>query len=156
MSVALALGSLGAWAATPGLTFLFANGQKASFAFASKPQIEVTADGLSVSSAGTAAVSYQFDDVERFYFEDDIVQAGISSAEVVPARRPVFGCLGSVVTASGLGAGERFSVADLGGRNVSTAKAGADGTARVDLSDFPAGVYVISTGSGVSFKIVKK
>ena len=75
MSMALALCSLSAMAATPGVTFLFSNGTKASFAFADKPVIDVTADGLTVSATGASEVSYSFADVQKFYFEDDVETA---------------------------------------------------------------------------------
>ena len=92
-SLCLALLALGssAWAATPGVTFLFSNGEKASFAFASKPEIAVTDDGLSVSSSNAAAVVYQVADVQKFYFEDDVVETGISQVDgAVSAQHPVF------------------------------------------------------------------
>ena len=155
--MALALSSLSAMAVTPGVTFLFANGQKASFAFASKPEIEVTTDGLSVSSSSTSAVSYAFTDVQKFYFEDDVIETGISQVEgVVSAERPVFNYVNGIVTVSGMSAGERLSAVTLSGSLVNAAKADAEGNASIDLSNAPAGVYIVSTGSGVSFKLLKK
>ncbi len=156
MSMALALGSLTAMAATPGVTFLFSNGKKASFAFADKPVIDVTSDGLTVSATGASEVSYSFADVQKFYFEDDIPTAIGQVKNDVSAQRPVFAYAGGVVTVSGMTAGERLSVVTLDGSQVSATKADNGGNARVDLGSAPAGVYVVSTGSGVSFKILKK
>ncbi len=152
----MALMSLGGFAATPGVTFLFSNGQKASFAFANKPEIAVTADGLTVSSTGTSAVSYTFAEVQKFYFEDDINTAISQVEDAVSAGRPVFNYVNGVVTVSGMGAGERLAVVTLSGSQVNAAKADTEGNVNLDLSGAPAGVYVVSTASGVSFKLLKK
>ena len=156
MSMALALGSLTAMAATPGVTFLFSNGTKASFAFANKPVIAVTTDGLTVSATGVSKVSYSFADVQKFYFEDDIVTAIGQVKNDVSAQRPVFAYVDGVVAVSGMTAGERLAVVTINGSQVSATKADNEGNARVDLGSAPAGVYVVSTGSGVSFKLLKK
>jgi hypothetical protein len=156
MSMALALGSLTAMAATPGVTFLFSNGTKASFAFANKPVIAVTTDGLTVSATGASEVSYSFADVQKFYFEDDIATAIGQVKNDVSAQRPVFAYVDGVVTVSGMTAGERLAVVTINGSQVSATKADNEGNARVDLGSAPAGVYVVSTGSGVSFKLLKK
>ena len=156
MSMALALGSLTAMAATPGVTFLFSNGTKASFAFANKPVIAVTTDGLTVSATGVSKVSYSFADVQKFYFEDDIVTAIGQVKNDVSAQRPVFAYVDGVVAVSGMTAGERLAVVTINGSQVSATKADNEGNARIDLASAPAGVYVVSTGSGVSFKLLKK
>ena len=157
LTVALALGSLGAWAATPGVTFLFSNGVKASFAFASKPKIAVTADGLTVSSTNAAEVSYQFADVQKFYFEDDVVETGIQQVDGSgSAKHPVFHYADGVVSVNGMAADGRLVVSSVGGSLVGGVKADGQGNASIDLSGHSAGVYVVSTGSGVSFKLLKK
>ena len=154
--MALALSSLTAMAATPGVTFLFSNGTKASFAFANKPVIAVTSDGLTVSATGASKVSFSFADVQKFYFEDDIVTDIQQVESSASANQPVFSYVDGVVTVSGMVAGERLSVVTLDGSQVSATKADNEGNARIDLGSAPAGVYVVSTGSGVSFKLLKK
>ena len=157
LTVALALGSLGAWAATPGVTFLFSNGEKASFAFASKPKIAVTATGLTVSSTNAAEVSYQFADVQKFYFEDDVVETGIQQVDGSgSAKHPVFHYADGVVSVNGMAADGRLVVSSVGGSLVGGVKADGQGNASIDLSGHSAGVYVVSTGNGVSFKLLKK
>ena len=157
LTVALALGSLGAWAATPGVTFLFSNGGKASFAFASKPKIAVTATGLTVSSTNAAEVSYQFADVQKFFFEDDVVETGIQQVDGSgSAKHPVFHYADGVVSVNGMAAGDRLVVSSVGGSLVGGVKADGQGNASIDLSGHSAGVYVVSTGNGVSFKLLKK
>ena len=154
--MALALGSLSAMAATPGVTFLFSNGTKASFAFASKPEIVVGNDGITVSSSDSNPVSYTFADVRKFYFEDDVATAIGQVKNDVSAQRPVFTYVDGVVTVSGMTAGERLAVVTINGSQVSATKADNAGCASVDLSGTTNGVYVVSTGSGVSFKLLKK
>ena len=157
LTVALVLGSLGAWAATPGVTFLFSNGEKASFAFASKPKIAVTATDLTVSSTNAAAVVYQVADVQKFYFEDDVVETGISQVDgAVSAQHPVFNYADGVVSVSGMPSGGSLVVSSVGGSLVGGVKADGQGNASIDLSGHSAGVYVVSTGNGVSFKLLKK
>ena len=152
----MSLLSFGCFAATPGVTFLFSNGQKATFAFTSKPEISVTSDGLTISSSNTSAVSYSFADVQKFYFEDDIT-TGIPQVEgATSAHRPVFNYVNGIVTVCGLAIGERFAAFALNGSQIGTVKADAQGNASIDLSSVPAGVYVVCTGNGVSFKLLKK
>ncbi len=158
-SLCLALLALGssAWAATPGMTFLFSNGEKASFAFASKPEIAITADGLSVSSTKTEAVAYQFAEVVKYYFEDDVTETGISQVSgAETAQHPVFSYADGMVIVSGMAAGGSLVVSSVSGSQVGATKADGAGCASVDISGQPAGVYVVSTGSGVSFKLLKK
>ena len=68
----------------------------------------------------------------------------------------MFTYVGGVVTVSGMTAGERLAVVTINGSQVSATKADNEGNARIDLSGAPNGVYVVSTGSGVSFKLLKK
>lgn len=156
MSMSLALCSLSVLAATPGVTFLFSNGQKASFAFSVKPEIAVSSDGLTISSADAASATYTFADVDRFYFEDDI-NTGISQVEsAVSSKHPVFSYVNGVVTVGGMSANERLVVSTVSGSIVSSANANNEGSANADISAEPASVYIISTASGINFKLLKK
>ena len=154
--LSLAFSCLSAMAGVPGVTFLFTNGQKASFTFASKPEIAVGDNGITISSSNSASVSYTFANVHKFYFEDDVVDAGIKDVKTTSATYPVFNCNNGVITVSGLKASERVSVYSIGGSKVVEAKANNDGKASIDISDAAKGAYVVSTGSGVSFKLLKK
>ncbi len=150
------LASVTAYAAEtgPGLTLLFKSQETVSFTFTSKPQIAVTSEGLTVTSTSSDAVSYTFADVQRFYFEDNVT--GIKSVNADPsAQHPVFSYANGTVSVSGLAAGEYVRVSSLAGSLLSEAKANA-GCASVDLSGVANGIYVVSTASGVSFKILKK
>lgn len=154
-SLLLAAVSTGAAEAAPGLTILFKSQEKASFTFASKPVIAVTSEGITVTSTASNAVSYTFAEVQRFYFEDD--ETDIKSINEDPsAQHPVFSYANGTVSVSGLAAGEYVRVSSIAGGLLSEVKANLGGSASVDLSDVPAGVYVISIGNGVSFKLLKK
>ena len=155
---AVAVSCLDSMAATPGVTFLLANGQKVSFAFASKPEITVGSEEMTVSSTDGVSVSYAFTDVQRFFFEDDVDDngAGIQGTEDKTSARPVFSYANGVIAVRGLKAGERIAVASVNGSAVASATANQVGTASIDISGVVNGVYVVSTGSGVSFKLLKK
>jgi hypothetical protein len=157
LSFAMMLSSLGIGAATPGVTLLFTNGNKASFAFASKPVIAMNGNELTVTVADKSAANYQFADVQRFYFEDDVVETGVAKVEgAVATQHPVFGYNDGVVTVSGMAAGEHITVATVNGSLVKAAKADNAGNTSLDLTGEPTGIYVVSTTSGVSFKLLKK
>ena len=151
----MALFSLGSFAAAPGVTFLLTNGTKVSFAFSAKPTISVSSDGITVSAQDQNDVSYLFSDVQRFFFEDD-VNTAIKGVKAETAAIPVFCYNNGVVEVTELNAGERVAVYSLGGGKASETKADHVGHACMSVSHVPAGVYVVSTGSGVSFKLLKK
>ena len=155
MSMALALTCLDAMAGEPGVTFLFTNGQKASFTFASKPEINVGDDGITISSSNTDSVSYTFADVQRFYFEDD-TETGIQDVSSDASANPVFSYSNGKITVSGLKSEESVSVFSIGGNKISEGKADNTGCACIGISGVASGVYVVSTGNGVSFKLLKK
>ena len=140
---------------TPGLTILFKNQTKVSFTFASKPEIAIATDGITVTSTASDAVSYTFDEVQKFYFEDNI-ETGIQEVKAESASCPVFSYKEGAITVSGLNAAEQVSVFTVGGSKVGEAKADNAGCASIDLSGADSGVYVVSTGGGVSFKLLKK
>ena len=146
---------MSAMAGEQGVTFLFANGQKVSFTFASKPEIVVGSDGITILSSNSDSLSYTFADVQRFYFEDNI-EMGIQSASFEKSSHPVFSYNNGIITASGLKTAECISIFSVIGSKVSEAKADNDGCARVDISGFTNGIYIISTSNGVSFKLYKK
>ena len=153
--MALALLSFDAMANEPGVTFLFNDGKTASFLFSTQPKVTVGSDELTVSSTDVSSVSYTIANVQRFYFEKNII-TGIHDVSAGSASGPVFVYNHGVITVSGLKSKERVSVYSIGGSKVAESKAGSNGCASVDISGAVRGVYVISTGSGVSFKLLKK
>ena len=153
--LSLAFLCMSAMADEPGVTFLFSNGQKVSFTFTSEPEIVVGNDGITISYSNSNSLSFTFADVQRFYFEENI-ETGIHDVNAGSAAGPAFGYNNGVITVCGLKAKESVSVYSIGGSKVCETKAGSDGCASVDISGAVGGVYVISTGSGVSFKLFQK
>ena len=151
----LALSFTGAMASEPGVTFLFNDGTTASFLFSTQPQITVGREELTVSSTDVSSVSYTIANVQRFYFEENIV-TGIHDVSAGSAAGPVFGYNHGVITVSGLKSKERVSVYSIGGSKIAEKQAGSNGCVNVDISGAVSGVYVVSTGGGVSFKLIKK
>ena len=157
LSFALGFSGLCATAATPGLTFLFSDGKTISFAFENEPKITMTSTGVTVTTNDDELVplSYTFDNITRYYFEDD-VKGTTSSVGSVKAQRPVFSYADGIVSVNGLAKGERVALVSVNGATVASDKASADGSARLDVRSAQSGVYILTTGSGVSFKLLKK
>ncbi len=155
LPVLMALFGLVPLAATPGVTFLLNSGTKVSFAFSAKPSISVSSDGIIVSAQDHDDVCYLFSDVQRFFFEDDVDTAvkGVKTEKLV---NPIFSYVNGVVTVCGISPNEQVAVYSLSGSKVNSEKADHSGRASVDMGHVPAGMYVVSTASGVSFKLLKK
>ena len=153
--LSFALSFMGAMAGEPGVTFLFKDGKTASFLFSTQPKVILGSEELTVSSTEVSSVSYTIANVQHFYFEENLV-TGIHDVSAGSAAGPVFGYNNGVITVSGLKAKECISVYSVGGSKVGESEAGSDGCASVDISSSVSGVYVISTGGGVSFKLLKK
>lgn len=62
----------------------------------------------------------------------------------------------AAVRITGLQPGCRLSAATLGGINIGSCTAGADGTACLDLSGIAAGNAVIVSSNSLTFKLIKK
>ena len=138
-----------------GITFRMTNLQEVHFSFDSQPVITSTGDEFTVSLANGDSVTYAISDALYFYVRQK-APTGINSAEATSAAAPVFSYANGVITASGMKAAERLSVYSIEGIQVGMTKAGSDGCASIDISSTGAGVYVVNTGSGASFKLLKK
>lgn len=153
---AFALSAAAAYAGSgAGVTVLLRDGGKVSFAFAEKPVMGLTSDGLKISAEGKDAVSYLFADVQRFYFEDDI-DSGISSVTGGDSSHAVFSYADGSLHVSGLPAATAVHVYTADGKTVVAGAANADGKATINLSSQPAGVYVVGVKGGAGFKLQKK
>ena len=93
--------------------------------------------------------------MQRYYFEDNI-ETSVQSVSSEKTANPVFSYSNGVIAVGGLKTAESVSVYSIGGSKVGEAKADADGRASVDISGAANGVYMVSTDSGVSFKLFKK
>ena len=154
--LSFALSFMGAMAGEPGVTFLFKDGKTASFLFSSQPKVILGSEELTVSSTDVSSVSYTIANVQRFYFEENIATAIPKVDAASSGSHPVFAYAGETVTVSGLTAGERVTVVSVNGKVLRDVQADSDGKVSVHLGGVPAGVYVISTGGGIGFKLLKK
>ena len=155
LMLSFALSFMSAIASEPGVTFLFNDGKTASFLFSTHPKVTVGSEELTVSSTDVSSVKYTISNVQRFYFDENI-ETGIHDVSASSAAGPGFSYNNGVITVSGLKAKESVSVYSIGGSKVGESQAGSDGCASVDISSSVGGVYVISTGGGISFKLLKK
>ena len=139
-----------------GIIFLFTNGQKASFKFASKPEIKVNDDVLTVTDTDVDSISYSFADVDYFYFDDMTITGNSQAVAPTTSENPIFKYANGVITASGLKSGERLTVVSVNGSIITNTQANTEGNAQIDISHTAPGIYIVGTGSGVSFKLLKK
>ena len=83
--LSLAFLCMSAMAGEPGVTFLFTNGQKASFTFASSPKIAVGSDGINLSSSTAPSVSYtpNSSSLYQVILDGVVVEDGMGSSETI-------------------------------------------------------------------------
>ena len=151
----LVLTCLNVTAGEPGITFLFTSGGKASFVFSSKPKIAVTSDGLTISSINDAGTSYTFEDVQRFYFDEDITTS-IKAINSNQQECPAFSFIDGKLIVRNLNKSGRVTVYSVSGTLKREAMVDNNGNAQISFNDIEEGVYVVSTSNGVSFKIINK
>ncbi len=152
----LTISFMSAMAGEPGVTFLFNDGKKASLLFSTQPKVMVDGGELTISSTDVSSVSYTIANVRHFYFEDNIATAIPKVDAAFSGSHPVFAYAGETVTVSDLNAGERVTIVSVNGKVLRNIQADKDGNASANLGGVPMGVYVVSTGSGISFKLLKK
>lgn len=148
--------SMSAMAEDAGITFLLRDGKKVSFTFAQKPVVSLSETNMVVSVGGEKKVSYAYADVLRV-----MVDAGASTGveDAVTrgtAQHAVFTLSANTLSASGLMANERIALYATDGKLLVNGQAGSDGRAIISMSSLPAGVYVVRTQSGISYKLFKK
>lgn len=156
MAIALAFCCLSAMADGPGVIFLLNDGTRSAFSFESEPVMVMNSDSVTITTKSESSVSYQFANVNKFYFADDIA----TSVEAVKGTSselvPIFSYRDGVITASGLASNANVRIVSIEGVSVYSTRASHDGCVSIDISHFPAGIYIVSSGRGVSFKLLKK
>lgn len=138
-----------------GVTFLFRNGTRAVFTFDKKPCIAMTVDGVCVNAEGESQTQFLFSDIQRYYFDDDI-ETGVNALQTKSIACPLFRYVNGAVVVSGMNPGETLRALTSNGMQVSSVKADSDGNARLDLNSISRGILVITTPSGIGYKVVKK
>ena len=147
---------LSVFAGNPGITFLLHSGQKVSFTFTEKPVVSFSETNLAVSVRGAERVSYAYADVARIMMEDDVVSAIGNVVANNKSQHVIFNLSANTLSVTGLPAGNQLSLYALDGKLQLSMQANAEGSAIVNLSALPQGVYVVRTQSGISYKLFKK
>lgn len=139
-----------------GITFLLRDGKKVSFTFAQKPVVALSETNMVVSVAGEKRVSYAYADVLRVMV-DAGTSTGVEDAVTKgTAQHAVFTLSANTLSASGLCTNERIALYGADGKLMVGGQADADGRITIGLSSLSAGVYVVRTQSGISYKLFKK
>lgn len=97
-------------------------------------------------------VSYDYSQVARLYF-DQVVPSGIQGKPAGGAPDVSFSITPSGISVAGLSCGERVCVHTLGGVLVSSGVSSGDEPLEVTLPQGRRAIYVVSTDSGVTFKV---
>ena len=145
--------SMSAWAEegtlTKFLTIEHKDGSETHFALMQNPLVQFGDDNITVSCMGDTQIPRS--EVSRFYFSDrsfgsiDDVKGGDTFVQYLDNNH-------LVISANGL---KEATAYGMNGVAAATAKA-ADGTVTLDLSNAPAGVYVVSLPGLESIKFIKK
>lgn len=126
------------------------NGSRVAYYLDSRPKISFSASEL-LLSAFDVEVSYPFDEVLRYTFEESYATSVSNSME-----KPVAVQIHEdEVSFSNLAPDTNVFVYTVDGRNVSTLRIGKSGNCRVSLENMPVGIYVIQYGK-FNVKVVKK
>ena len=101
-------------------------------------------------SASTAkeSITVALSDIVHYNFSEKSQTAGISTPLQHRVAKPQADYTEGHIRLRGLLAGAPVSVITIGGRLVFKAKASSDGLLELNLSSYPAGVYVVCTPSG--------
>lgn len=132
-----------------GVVLKLKDGSSVGFAFSAQPKI-VMGSELTITDAAGLSVSYDYAEVQNFAW-GEVEVTGIDDARSANVCDVVFRHAAGIVTVSGLPAGALVSVHTLSGNIVS--KKRSDGS---DLSvTLPGkGLYVVSTTTGASYKVM--
>lgn len=132
------------------------NGTVSKFALSYAPEITVQDSNLVVACQGDELV-VALTNVRDYSFVVEQQVTGISHISIgddgKPSNEPTVSFRDATI--SGLRAGSRIAIYNMSGALVSQFNANEQGSASIDLSSLPKGVYVIYTPSK-SFKIINR
>lgn len=111
----------------------------------------VTGASVEVRTSETM-VSYDYSQVARLYF-DQVVPSGIQGSPAGVVSDVSFSITPSGISVDGLARGEGVRVHTLGGVLVSSWVSSGDVPLEVTLPQGRRAIYVVSTDSGVTFKV---
>lgn len=131
------------------LTVHMLNGSKVIYVLDDQPTVNF-ADGKLHVESNAVSDEHDMTDVAKFTFDKT------SSATLIDAGDRLISVRGTTVRLEGFVPGTAVILTDMHGRNIASATVSIHGTASVSIADIPAGVYVVSTSEGKSFKLFKK
>lgn len=142
--------------AEDGIIVQMNDGTEVGFAFSKSPTI-VTSDSVQIETS-EATVKYPYANVQKVYWgEVKEPTSAIGKLEQGAAKRIVFRITADGIEASGLQAGEHVSLYGIDGAQMASGAADNDGgSVLLQLPTGQRGVYIVRTGSGVSYKFIKK
>lgn len=123
------------------------NGTKTEFALSDTPKITFANGSMSASTA-KESITVALSDIVHYNFSENSQTLGISTPLQHRVGKPQADYTEGHIRLRGLLAGAPVSVVTIGGRLVYKAKASSDGLLELNLSSYPAGVYVVCTPSG--------
>lgn len=125
------------------------NGNTVSYVLEDTPVVTFVGDKLHVEAAAVSD-DHQLADVARFTFDKS---TGLSEINAGDYRITV---KDNQVMLQGFKAGAMATIADMQGRNVASTRISDSGEATMSMAELPAGVYIVSTTDGKTFKLYKK
>ena len=141
--------------AEPGAKLLLRNGEQVCFSFAHHPVIKTSDTEIVLYVDDKEQITCALADVQRVEMIDD-VETAINLEGGADEKTAVFSISNGTMTINGLKAKEAIAVYNVNGAKAVSLKALGNGSLSVPLSSLPHGVCVISTVSGISYKLYNK
>lgn len=138
--------------AEQGIVVIAKDGSQTEVSMPKVQRIDIGDSGITLHQAGAGSVGIAYDDLDRILIGAEIsaVKDIVATGEIAVWPTRVTDC----VYITGISAGTVATAHSLGGIQAASATAGDDSTARLDLSQAPAGVYIINAGNH-SVKVIK-
>lgn len=138
--------------AEQGIVVIAKDGSQTEIAMPQVQRIDIGDSGITLHQADAGPSEIAYDNVDRLLIGAEIsaVKNLVTESEIAiwPTR------VTDHVYITGISTGTQATAHSLSGTQVAAATAGDDSTARLDLSQAPAGVYIINAGSH-SVKVIK-
>lgn len=139
--------------AEEGVMLTLTDGTQVGFTFSATPKVAMGSE-LTISTADGTSVSYAYSEVKTFCFGEVQVTA-IEDATSSPTCAVSFKLEIDQVLVSGLSVGETVSVYNLAGQQLTAVRQVAEG-AVLSVPLTHSGILIVRTGTGVSYKVLKK
>lgn len=150
LAMALCTGCFVTTQAYNAVKLIEANNKETVFMLQSKPRVTSSEEGLVVSTDKEKLI-YDYSDGIRFEFCDYDINAVESFMEDTSA----FSITQDLIQGFNLKPGTMLNLVDLAGKNIKTVKVNPAGEVVVNISELPAGVYLLNS-TDKNFKFYKK